>query len=58
MIYLDSSALMKLVRREDETDALCNWLEARPEQSLIAYDQRLVEAAKAVGLRVHVPGQP
>ncbi len=132
MIYLDSSALMKLVRQEDETEALRSWLEARPEQpavtselgrvevlraarrvggqvmiesravvgdldlvplhravqdvacelgdpllrtldalhlasalllgdeltAFIAYDQRLVEAAKAAGLRVSAPGQP
>ena len=30
MIYLDSSALMKLVRREDETDALREWLDVHP----------------------------
>lgn len=132
MIYLDSSALLKLVRQEDETGALRGWLEARPEQpvvtselgrvevlraarrlggqvmvearaivgdldlvpldravqdvaselgepllrtldalhvasalllgdeltAFVAYDQRLVEAAKAAGLRVCVPGQP
>ncbi len=132
MIYLDSSALMKLVRLEDETEALRSWLEVRPEQpavtselgrvevlraarrlggqvmvearaivgdldlvpldrvvqdvacelgdprlrtldalhlasalllgreltAFVAYDQRLVEAAKAAGLPVSVPGQP
>jgi len=132
VIYLDSSALMKLVRQEDETEALRSWLEVRPEQpavtselgrvevlraarrlggqvmvearavvgdldlvpldravqdvacelgepplrtrdalhlasalllgdeltAFVAYDQRLVEAAKAAGLRVSVPGQP
>lgn len=132
MIYLDSSALLKLVRREDETEALRGWLEARPEElavtselgrvevlraarrlggqvmlearavvgdldlvpldravqdvacelgdpplctldalhlasalllgadltAFVAYDQRLVEAAKAAGLPVSVPGQP
>jgi len=132
VIYLDSSALMKLVRQDDETEALRNWLEVRPElpavtselgrvevlraarrlggqvmvearavvgdldlvpldravqdvacelgdpllptlaalhlasalllgdelTGFVAYDQRLVEAAKAAGLRVSVPGQP
>lgn len=29
MISLDSSALMKLIRREDETDALSEWLNLR-----------------------------
>ncbi len=132
MIYLDSSALMKLVRREDETDALRHWLRARPDDlavtselgrvevlraartlggpvmvearavvgdldlvpidravqdvacelddpllrtldalhlasalllgdeltAFVAYDQRLVEAARAAGLRVRVPVQP
>lgn len=31
MIYLDTAALMKLVRRESESDALADWLDARPD---------------------------
>ncbi|MGB8995317.1 MAG: type II toxin-antitoxin system VapC family toxin [Pseudonocardiaceae bacterium] len=29
MIYLDTTALVKLIRREPESDALTDWLEAR-----------------------------
>ena len=29
MIYLDTAALVKLVRREPESDALADWLDAR-----------------------------
>lgn len=31
MIYLDSTALMKLVRNENETAALSEWLREQPE---------------------------
>ncbi|WP_030894213.1 type II toxin-antitoxin system VapC family toxin [Streptomyces sp. NRRL F-5053] len=41
MIYLDSCALVKLISREKETDALVAFLEARP-------DQRHVTSALAV----------
>jgi predicted nucleic acid-binding protein len=30
MIYLDTSALVKLNRREPESDALADWLDRRP----------------------------
>ncbi|MGH3982173.1 MAG: hypothetical protein ACRDST_05670 [Pseudonocardiaceae bacterium] len=36
MIYLDSSALMKLLRMEDETAALRDWLGERPEQPVVS----------------------
>ena len=34
MIYLDTSATVKLVADEEESVALIGWLNARPEQSL------------------------
>jgi predicted nucleic acid-binding protein len=30
MLYLDTSALVKLIRREPESDDLADWLDARP----------------------------
>lgn len=30
MLYLDTSALIKLIRREPESDALADWLNAQP----------------------------
>lgn len=36
MIYLDSAALVKLVREENETRALVDWLNAQPDQRLVA----------------------
>jgi predicted nucleic acid-binding protein len=33
-LYLDTSAAVKLVQREDGSDALHGWLAARPEQTL------------------------
>ena len=54
MIYLDSSALMKLVRMENETAALRDWLGERPEQPVISSELGRVEvlrAARRVGGR-------
>lgn len=54
MIYLDSSALMKLVRQEDETAALREWLSVRPEQPLVTSELGRVEVlrvARRVGGR-------
>ncbi len=54
MIYLDSSALMKLIRREDETAALGDWLSERPEQPVVSSELGRVEvlrAARRVGDR-------
>ena len=53
MIYLDSSALMKLVRREDETTALRDWLNHYPEQAVVTSELGRVEvlrAARRLGL--------
>ena len=55
MIYLDPSALMKLVRREDETAALRDWLDLRPEQPVVTSELGRVEvlrAARRVGGQV------
>lgn len=55
MIYLDSSALMKLVRREGETEALIEWLDLHPEQPVVTSELGRVEvlrAARRIGGRV------
>lgn len=55
MIYLDSSALLKLVRAEAETATLRDWLDQRPEQPLVTSELGRVEvlrAARRVGDRV------
>ncbi len=55
MIYLAPSALMKLVRREEETAALRDWLSVRPEQPVVTSELGRVEvlrAARRVGGRV------
>ncbi|MGH8918451.1 MAG: PIN domain-containing protein [Actinomycetes bacterium] len=55
MIYLDSSALMKLVRAEAETPALREWLSVRPDQPVVTSELGRVEvlrAARRVGGRV------
>ena len=46
MIYLDSSALMKLVRREAETDALRDWLNLRSEQPVVTSELGRVEVLR------------
>ena len=48
MIQLDSSALVKLVLTERESDALESWLSARPELTLVASDLVRVEVVRAV----------
>ncbi|MGI8902169.1 MAG: PIN domain-containing protein [Solirubrobacteraceae bacterium] len=55
MIYLDSSALMKLVRHEDETVALGEWLDLHPEEPVVSSELGRVEvlrAARRVGGQV------
>jgi predicted nucleic acid-binding protein len=55
VIYLDSSALMKLVRHEAETDALRDWLDLRREQPVVTSELGRVEvlrAARRAGGRV------
>ncbi len=55
MIYLHSSALMKLLRHEAETAALSEWLDLRPEQPVVTSELGRVEvlrAARRVGGQV------
>jgi predicted nucleic acid-binding protein len=47
VIYLDSSALMKLVRQEDETAALREWLSVHPEQPVVTSELGRVEVLRA-----------
>lgn len=47
MIYLDSSAIVKLARQEAETDALRGWLAANP-QPLAASALARTEASRAL----------
>lgn len=54
MIYLDSSAILKLVRAEAETEALREWLTVRHDEPLITSELGRVEvlrAARRVGAR-------
>jgi len=54
VIYLDSAALVKLVREEDETPALVAWLNERAGQRLVASVLVDVEVPRA--LRRSQPG--
>lgn len=47
MIYLDSSALMKLVRQEDETPALREWLDLHPENPVVTSELGRIEVLRA-----------
>jgi predicted nucleic acid-binding protein len=47
VIYLDASALMKLVRREAETDALCEWLDLHGAQPVVSSELGRVEVLRA-----------
>lgn len=48
MLYLDTSALVKLVRVEPDTDALADWLDARTEMPWITSTLAEAELARAV----------
>ena len=48
MIYLDASALVKLVLAEDESSALTHWLDARNDVPNFTSDIALVEVPRAV----------
>lgn len=48
MIYLDTSALVKLVRRETETDDLADWLDARADTVLVSSALTEVELPRAL----------
>jgi len=47
VIYLDSSALMKLVREEAETEALGDWLAGQPEVPAVTSEIGRVEVLRA-----------
>jgi uncharacterized protein len=47
VIYLDASALIKLVRREAETDALRDWLSLHSEQPVVSSELGRVEVLRA-----------
>ncbi len=55
MIYLDSAAIVKLIRREKETEALHTWLTAQPDKTLVASSLVLTEVPRA--LRRSDPGR-
>lgn len=48
MIYLDTAALVKLVRREVESDALVDWIADRPDQLLVSSALAEVELPRAL----------
>jgi predicted nucleic acid-binding protein len=47
VIYLDSSALMKLVREEAETAALSAWLSTQPEMPVVTSELGRIEVLRA-----------
>jgi predicted nucleic acid-binding protein len=49
MLYLDTSALVKLVRAERESAALTAWLQERTDVPLVSSTLAEVELARAVG---------
>ena len=53
MIYLDTSALVKLIRREEASDALGDWLDERIDLRWITSTVTEVELARAI--RVAAP---
>ncbi|WP_419997659.1 type II toxin-antitoxin system VapC family toxin [Streptomyces boninensis] len=48
MIYLDSAAIVKMVRREPCTEELVEWLNARPDDPLVASALVDVEVPRAL----------
>ena len=54
MIYLDTSAILKLLRHEAETDALINHLDAHAQQDLLTSALATVEAARARGIALRI----
>ena len=47
MIYLDSSALLKLVFAEDESDALASWLATQPAAGIVSSELARVEVLRS-----------
>jgi predicted nucleic acid-binding protein len=61
MIYLDTAALVKLVRREVESDALVDWIADHPDDLLVSSVLAEVELPRALrrtepALLAAVPG--
>lgn len=48
MLYLDTSALVKLVRREPESDALADWLDSRAPSPWVASALIEIELPRAL----------
>jgi predicted nucleic acid-binding protein len=48
MLYLDTAALVKLVRREVASDALVDWLAAQPDELLVSSALAEVELPRAL----------
>lgn len=57
MIYLDSAAIVKLVHREPESDALDSWLAERLSQSRVTSALAEVEVPRAI-VRIAPASQP
>jgi predicted nucleic acid-binding protein len=48
MIYFDTAALVKLIRRETESDALADWLDSQPGAILVTSTLAEVELVRAL----------
>jgi len=48
VIYLDSAAIVKLIRPEQETDALHEWLQANHDQPLLSSTLAEIEVPRAL----------
>ena len=48
MIYLDSNALVKLVRGEPGFESLVNWLDDRPDEQLVSSALARTEVVRAI----------
>ncbi len=57
MIYLDSSALLKLIHKQPESDALAQWLSARMTVPLVSSQLARVEVVRATR-RIDVTAVP
>lgn len=51
MNYLDSSAIIKLIFEEDESEALETWLRARSNMSVVTSDLSLVEVFRTCRIK-------
>lgn len=53
MIYLDSCAIVKLIREESESTALQTWLDSRPEGLVVTSELALAEVMRVVRRNNH-----